>query len=167
MSNDRFAPPRAHVEDVPDVHAGSVQLATRGSRFWAVMIDGIIGLIVFWLVSKLTPWNPFQSRDPSLFALKLLPVLGGIAIYVLVHGYLLSTRGQSIGKMLLGIRIVRADGSPLAFDRAVGLRYVLPGVLQILPMLGMLFGLVDALMIFRESRRCLHDLIADTMVVKA
>jgi uncharacterized RDD family membrane protein YckC len=30
-----------------------------------------------------------------------------------------------------------------------------------------LYGLIDSLLIFRESRRCLHDNIADTIVVKA
>jgi uncharacterized RDD family membrane protein YckC len=29
-----------------------------------------------------------------------------------------------------------------------------------------LFSLVDALAIFRQSRQCLHDSIADTIVVK-
>jgi hypothetical protein len=29
------------------------------------------------------------------------------------------------------------------------------------------FTIVDGLFIFRESRRCVHDLIADTIVIQA
>ena len=40
-------------------------------------------------------------------------------------------------------------------------------VIALIPVVGWLYGLVDALMIFRDSRKCLHDNIADTIVVKA
>jgi uncharacterized RDD family membrane protein YckC len=42
------------------------------------------------------------------------------------------------------------------------LRGVVNGLLSIIP----LYGLVDALFIFREDKRCLHDLIAGTIVVR-
>jgi hypothetical protein len=32
---------------------------------------------------------------------------------------------------------------------------------------GIVYELIDALMIYGESRQCLHDRIADTIVVKA
>ena len=35
------------------------------------------------------------------------------------------------------------------------------------PFVGGLVSLVDALLIFRDDRRCLHDEIADTIVVTA
>ena len=35
------------------------------------------------------------------------------------------------------------------------------------PIVGAFYALVDCLLIFRESRRCLHDNIADTIVVTA
>ena len=39
--------------------------------------------------------------------------------------------------------------------------------ISIIPVIGSLVGLIDALLIFRDNRRCLHDNIADTMVVVA
>ena len=91
----------------------------------------------------------------------------GFILFLLIHGYLIATRGQTVGKALLKIRIVRSDGSPASFGRIVGLRYLTTSVLASIPIAGTIYGLVDALMIFRASRRCLHDNIADTIVVTA
>ena len=35
-----------------------------------------------------------------------------------------------------------------------------------IPFVGFIFTIVDPLFIFQESRRCVHDLIADTLVIK-
>ena len=98
-------------------------------------------------------------------------VVAQFAVFVLIllalQGYLLATQGQTIGKKLLGIRIVRSDGSKVDAARVIGLRYALIWALAVIPVVGWVFGLVDALMIFRDSRKCLHDNIADTIVVKA
>jgi uncharacterized RDD family membrane protein YckC len=90
----------------------------------------------------------------------------GVAAFLAINGWLLATRGQTIGKMLLGLRIVRSDGSAASAGKVIGLRYGLCWLLAFIPLVGGLFGLIDALMIFRADRRCLHDLIADTIVVK-
>ncbi len=42
-------------------------------------------------------------------------------------------------------------------------RMVLNGALGLIPF----YSLVDALFIFRSDRRCIHDLIAGTVVVKS
>jgi uncharacterized RDD family membrane protein YckC len=167
QNDGRFAPPQAHVEDVSDGPIGSTETASRASRFWAVMIDGIVSMILLWVVSKITPWDPYHPQNPSLMAFKPLTTLGSFALYALAQGYLLATRGQSIGKILLKIRIVRTDGSQASWQRLLGLRYGVQAALQALPAAGMIFGLVDSLWIFGKERRCLHDLIADTIVIKA
>jgi uncharacterized RDD family membrane protein YckC len=71
--------------------------------------------------------------------------------------------GQSIAKKLLGIKVVRTDGSPVSLGRLFWLRNVVNGLISIVP----LYGFVDGLFIFGESRQCLHDRLADTIVVKA
>ena len=70
--------------------------------------------------------------------------------------------GQSIAKKLLSIKVVRSDGSPVSLGRLFWLRNVV-NLLGIIP----LYGLIELLFIFGESRQCLHDKLADTIVVKA
>ncbi|MEA2700447.1 MAG: hypothetical protein QOI66_4718, partial [Myxococcales bacterium] len=45
------------------------------------------------------------------------------------------------------------------------LRGVVNGIISAIPYLGGLYALVDALFIFRDDRRCIHDLIAGTRVI--
>ena len=71
--------------------------------------------------------------------------------------------GQSIAKKFLAIKVIRADGTPASLSRLVWLRNVVNGLISIIP----LYGLIDVLFIFGESRQCLHDKIAGTIVVKA
>ena len=58
---------------------------------------------------------------------------------------------------------MRRDGSPASLGRIFWLRNVVNTILGIIP----LYGIIDVLFIFGEARQCLHDKIADTIVVKA
>jgi uncharacterized RDD family membrane protein YckC len=90
----------------------------------------------------------------------------GALIFILLNGYLLATRGQTIGKVLLKIRIVRPSGEAVSPTRLV-LRYGAGFVAGLVMAVVWVYSLIDCLMIFRKSRRTLHDEIADTIVVKA
>jgi len=68
-----------------------------------------------------------------------------------------------MGKRLLEIRVVRSDGSQASLGRIFWLRNVVNGLLGIIP----LYAIIDVLFIFGQRRQCIHDLIADTIVVKA
>ncbi len=105
----------------------------------------------------------------ALFTALQLALLG-------IQIFLLTSRGQSLGKILLGVRVVRADdGEKPGFLRAWLLRELpsgtIQGLLQLVPIVGFFlrfaFVTTNYLMIFREDRRCLHDFIAGTRVVRA
>lgn len=110
------------------------------------------------------------AMGPGLFAMyafspglgRSLVMLGALA-FSIYQVFLLSMQGQTIGKKLMGIRIVRyTDGSNPGFFRSVLLRAWVPNVVSVIP----LVGLIDTLFIFGKERRCLHDYLAGTKVVE-
>ena len=165
MEPQRYAPPTAEVADV--TAPGEVVLAGRGLRLVGAIIDTVILLALWWVVDMLTPLNLYSPQMAEAGALTLAGYsLVSVLLLALVNGWLLATRGQTVGKMLLGMRITRRDGTAADMLRLVGLRYGLSTLITVVPIVGAVYSLVDALMIFRADRRCIHDMIADTIVVK-
>jgi uncharacterized RDD family membrane protein YckC len=78
-----------------------------------------------------------------------------------------SRNSQTIGKKMLGIKVVRTDGSRASFGRIFWLRNVVNTLPSFIPLVGNFYGLVDSLLIFSEKQQCVHDKIADTIVVRA
>lgn len=163
-ANNPFAPPLADVADVAAPGSGPV-LASRGSRFLAALVDVALQLAVMLGVGALLGMAMFD--DTAGFGTEVLINLLSMAAFVAMHGVLLVRHGQTWGKRWLGLRIVRSDGSRASAGRVLGLRYGIGFVLAPVPGLGVVFGLLDALLIFRASHQCLHDTIADTIVVRA
>lgn len=164
----RYAPPQSHVEDV--LQPGQTQpgeLATRGTRFLAAMLDAGISIAVIWLLAKFTPINLWEDDGLGLWEPRISSAASGIVLYLVLHGYLLATRGQTIGKALFKIRIARPDGSRAQIGRILALCDGPAFFTTIWPLLGPIYVLIDSLFIFRASRRCLHDQIADTVVLQA
>ncbi len=74
--------------------------------------------------------------------------------------FLTQNHGQTIGKMLMGIRVVKLNGEPLQATDAI-LRYLGTYLNSAVLMLGWLWATWD------EDRQGWHDKIAHTIVVKA
>lgn len=147
----------------------SLELATRLSRLGSAMLENFIfGLCAVPLIFSGVLEGSAASTQPPEVNMALVGLSGllilGLIIYQLV---LLATRGQSLGKRLIGIRIVtHPDGENPGGVKTILLRAFVPGIIGAIPFLGGIFSLADVLSIFREDRRCLHDLIAGTQVVK-
>jgi uncharacterized RDD family membrane protein YckC len=143
------------------------ELATRLSRLAAKIIDGLInlafGIPLFVILTMRRPDLFKEMYDPTVFIwLSVPPIL----FYIAINSFFWATRGQSIGKLAMGIRIVRADKSRATWGRIVGLRILPMHVISLVPLVGGIVGLVDILLIFRENRRCLHDEFAGTKVIR-
>jgi uncharacterized RDD family membrane protein YckC len=159
-------------------------LAERGTRLLAASIDELILLaislpIVIGAIPAMvalvsgTGTADLESVD-TMSVLRLMVGGPGTTITILaliawciITAWLVATNGQSIGKRLVGIKVVRTDGSRASFARIFLLRNVLNGLPNLLPYVGWLYQLIDPLLIYQESRQCLHDKLADTIVVRA
>jgi uncharacterized RDD family membrane protein YckC len=151
------------------------KLAGRAARLGAFLLDSMLS--VFCLIPLMSSTlTDMATHGTYSFAYadainlmedgRLKPAAWALFILVAVQIVMISVRGQSVGKLLFRIRIARLrDERNPGFVHAFLLRSILPGLIEIIPVLGMFFMLVDVCFIFREDRRCLHDLIAGTVVV--
>lgn len=157
-----YSAPAASLADAPAV-PGTLVDASRWARLGAALIDGIIAFAVLGPLMYVT--GGFVRNLP--FATLLAYHALGFVLYVALHGVFLKRNGQTIGKKLVGIRIVGLDDRNPGLA-AIILRRQLPiAAMTVIPYAGRLVGVVDALFIFRANRRCLHDLIGGTRVVNA
>jgi uncharacterized RDD family membrane protein YckC len=136
----------------------AAELATVGARLLAKLVDlfilgtaGLTGVLVAALV---------LGRQPGL---SLLVEWTLILASLVPQWALIVDRGQSLGKWLMRIRIVKQDGSPAGFLHGVVLRSWVTGWIWTVVCGSML---VDAACLLRDDRRALHDLLAGTKVVK-
>lgn len=142
-------------------------LASRMSRFGASLLDGLVLLVVIVPVQyALGVYDNFPNAQQVGFVDQLLGTLAGVVAYAVINWRFLA-KGQTLGKKAVGIRIVHTDGSPVSPAEVVLKRYIPYAALALIPVVGMILSLINALMIFGSSHRCGHDLIAGTKVVEA
>ncbi len=150
-----------------------VEAATRLSRLGAVLVDLLVGFAPLGAMVFLVP-VALVSRSAGMI-LGFIGLAGLIAVAVLItHIVLLVKYGQTIGKKVLGIRMITSAGDIPSIWRVFFLRWLPFVVVSVVIELvlkvrgiGNIVHLVDALLIFQPTRRCLHDLLADTHVIKA
>ena len=143
-------------------------LASRGDRLLAVIVDSFVELAVA------IPFGIYDGHFSAALQGRPVPpavyaqtFIVGWAWFFLVNGYLLKKYGQTVGKRFLDIRICdfRTAAVPPLWRLLV--RILVPGLAGLLGALGGLLSWVDILFIFRKDRRCVHDWIASTRVVRS
>jgi uncharacterized RDD family membrane protein YckC len=123
------------------------------ARFAATILDGLIIGIPLSIISYLIVGN----MDGDLYT-GIIEFLYYLVVPVLWSGY-------TIGKKILGIRIVKLDGSSPTFGTML-LRVLVTGLIYAVT-LGLAI-IVSAFMIgLRQDKRAIHDFIAGTYVSKA
>ena len=141
--------------------AGVEGLQYRGAwiRLGGTVIDGVIIAIINLAFRT-------ALGTESTVVTWLVPIIG--AVYFI--GFW-AWRGQTLGKMVIGARIVQRDGSPIGLARAI-LRYAgyfvyflvirIGGVVYV-PYIILLVGFL--IIAFSREKRGLHDLLAGTVVI--
>ena len=132
----------------PQYGQAQLEYVSVGPRFLAVLIDGLI-------VGVVTGFLSFPFRDaPGLWG-------GSIGlISILYYIVLEATQGATLGKMALGLRVVKVDGSPISWQESI-----IRNVLRIID--GLFFYLVGAILVWNSPlRQRLGDRAAGTVVVR-
>lgn len=156
-----YAPPTAHVDDV--VPEGEMVPAERGTRLAAAIIDGMVPGVIGIVAAIAVP--AAAGSTAGTYVLAGLVIVMAIGLVVL-NCLWIHQRGQTVGKRVMSIKTVRKDGSRCGLGRVFLLRYLPTALLSAIPYIGFVVWIADCLLIFRDSRQCLHDNIADTAVIK-
>lgn len=169
---DEQNPYRAPEAPVSSPDRGDTDLASLGERLAAALIDGVIMLCVmmpamyFGGYFKAVMEAAMSGGKPPFGLIAMWGGLGFLA-FVLIQGFPLNATAQTWGKRILGIRIADLDGGKPPLSRLLAMRYLPVNLVSLVPVVGSILPLVDVLFVFRQDRRCVHDLIAGTKVVKA
>jgi uncharacterized RDD family membrane protein YckC len=165
MSNP-YAPPRAAVQDIVNDSARA-SAAERSVRLGAALLDGlvVIGMVYVPLFVGMLLGGVLKGADGggAMLGVGFAPAIIGFVVWCTITVRYMQRNGQSIGKKMVGIKVVRTNGEPATFGRLFWLRNFVNAAIGMIP----LYAFVDLLFIFGESRQCLHDKIADTVVVNA
>lgn len=139
-------------------------MGPRPAPLWrlaaAAVTDALLGVIAWslaamWLLIVVLAFHakPLDILDGLILTLAILVL--GVALHVIYHTVLVGGCGQTLGKMVMGIAVVRRDGAPAGYGRAL-LRCVGGGLCLLTLGLGRLFVL------FTRDRRALSDFVAGT-----
>lgn len=144
---------------------GGLRYAGFWIRFLARVLDWVILAIVGVIINsplRMAVGSGSMTDSASAlavgFGLLGLTILVDFALGFGYEVYFTATRGATPGKMILGLKIVRSDGSPLTTGLAVGryFAYILDGFT-------LLIGFIMAG--FDTEKRALHDRLCDTRVI--
>ncbi len=151
------------------IGGGSMRLADLGKRFLGALVDGLVGLVLAGpgYVMMIVGQPSVEGEAPgAIFWVGLLAVVVGGLLILAAQIYLLATRSQTIGKCVMKTQIVDfRTGQRADLVHALLIRLIGNGLISAVPCLGAIYSIVDICFIFREDRRCIHDLLANTVVV--
>ncbi|MEZ6060393.1 MAG: RDD family protein [Planctomycetaceae bacterium] len=147
-------------------------LADRLARFAGAFVDGLTmipGIAIIFYLSFISGAERWFVED-SLVAGFMLDIAGAIiaaAMYLLINGYLLAKRGQTVGKLVVGTRIVDSETNQIIpLGRLFIKRFCTSSCSGSFRLSEGSLYLPMCYLIFRENRRCLHDDFAGTKVIK-
>ena len=151
-----------HIDQAPgNAVEETVTVIGFGRRLVATLIDGILlaffTFVVTFAIGFVGLFVQMYNPNEPLALSGLIIVCGAILSVIYYVGFW-SQSGQTIGKSLLGIKIIGKDGSSLSVGKAL-IRYIGYIVSAALWSLGFLWAAFD------RKRQGLHDKIAGTYVV--
>jgi uncharacterized RDD family membrane protein YckC len=150
---------------------GSAVGARRYAGFWirfaARVVDAILLNVIFLIVRLpfgVAMFTPGIARDPGALVAfagaTILITLISVVATACYEIFFIGTRGATIGKMIFGLKVIRADGGPVSIGLSTG-RYFAQWISAIT------FGIGYIMAGFDDQKRALHDRICETRVIHA
>jgi len=156
-------------EHVVEVGGKEIEIATLGRRFMAFAIDQAIVYVPFFLASYLLatylliPIDAIYEDEGKMIT--MWAMIAAFAVLFVLLGPIYFTilernEGRTIGKRLMGIRVVRADGADFSLKRSL-----IPNLLRI-PDLLLYFIPAIVFMAATSNMQRLGDFVVGTVVVR-
>jgi uncharacterized RDD family membrane protein YckC len=137
-----------------------VQYVGVGRRFFADLVDGILLGIVIGVIGALSGHAQTSAGNVSI-SLTGTPAILAFVFSFLYLIVLEATLGATLGKLLLGIRVVKEDGSPIGWGTSI-----VRNLLRIIDALPTAY-ILGAILIWTSPRKQrLGDRVAHTVVVR-
>ncbi|MCL2767076.1 MAG: RDD family protein, partial [Peptococcaceae bacterium] len=135
------------------------ETAGIGSRTAAIIIDTIIlGLVSLLVITPLLINYYYVEQDAAIVIVITLTAFVNLGYFTLFE---LLLRGQTPGKRLLKIRVVKTNGSPASAGAII-----MRNLLRIIDQLPAFYMVGITAVFFNPQERRIGDLVAGTMVVK-
>jgi uncharacterized RDD family membrane protein YckC len=134
-------------------------------RLVAYIIDGILLNIAFGIIGAIVGVSILPADPATVDPMAALSQMGRFQLLALVLTWLYfalmesSARGATVGKMVVGLRVVNEQGERISLLNATG-RFFAKFVSALVLMIGFI------MVAFTERKRGLHDIMAGTLVVK-
>ena len=131
----------------------------------------MVAIVAFCIMWPLGIFEHQQAYEPVQFVLRLFALI--FLCYLLVNGWLMHKHGQTLGKRILGLRVVgNTDGQLLPLWKLLIRYFTVLGLLAISALvpgaivLLLVLAVIDLLFMFTSKRRCLHDLLVGSTVTR-
>lgn len=144
------------------IRTGGLEYATIGTRFGAVVLDGILLWVVGMAVQFATTGLVMAASgtDPNaVLVVQVISILIQVVIAAAYETIMIGKYGATLGKMACKIKVVTAEGGRVTYMRSLG-RHFAKILSQMICLIGYLMAVFD-----KEERRALHDRMCSTRVV--
>jgi uncharacterized RDD family membrane protein YckC len=150
--------------DTPENVIFGYEVVGMGSRFMAALVDTAI-ILILQIVVNLT----MVLLLGNLLGLDLgsawITAVFGLISFALLWGYYIFFEmlwnGQTPGKRLVGLRVLRSDGTPITLTESI-----IRNLVRFVDFLPLFYGLGVVVMFVNAQSRRLGDLAAGTLVVR-
>jgi uncharacterized RDD family membrane protein YckC len=150
--------------DTPENVTFDYDVAGIGSRFLSALVDTLLILllqvIVFGTLILLAGMDGLFSSDAPTWMIAVLSLVAFVFFWGYYIFFEILWNGQTPGKRMVGLRVIRVDGMPVT-----AVEVVIRNLVRLIDLLPTAYGVGVITMFVNEKSRRLGDLAAGTVVV--